>query len=76
MLKFDIVNSKPAQPLRSKSGSGGIGLVNLERRLGIYYPGRYKFEKSETESEFRVSVQMPVEQPLQETARIQTSMFQ
>ena len=76
MLKFDIVNSKPAQPLRSKPGSGGIGLVNLERRLGIYYPGRYKFEKSETDGEFRVSVQMPVEQPLQETARIQTSMFQ
>lgn len=76
ILRFDIVNSKPAQPLRNKPGSGGIGLVNLERRLGIYYPGRYKFEKSETESEFRVTVQMPVEQPSHETGRIQTGMFQ
>lgn len=61
MLEFNIVNSKPGQPSRSKPASGGIGLVNLERRLGIYYPGRYKFEKSETDTEFRVSVQMPVE---------------
>ncbi len=61
LLTFEIVNSKPSQPLRSKSGSGGIGLANLERRLGIYYPGRYKLEKSETESEFYVSVQIPVE---------------
>ena len=61
MMEFNIVNSKPGQPSRSKPASGGIGLVNLERRLGIYYPGRYKVEKSETDSEFRVRVQMPVE---------------
>lgn len=61
MLEFNIANSKPGQHSRSRPASGGIGLVNLERRLGIYYPGRYKFEKSETDSEFRVSVQMPVE---------------
>lgn len=60
LLTFEITNSKPSQPLRSKPGSGGIGLVNLERRLGIYYPGRYKFEKSESENEFYVSVQIPV----------------
>jgi two-component system, LytTR family, sensor kinase len=61
LLNFEISNSKPSQPLRSKSGSGGIGLVNLERRLGIYYPGRYRFEKSEAESEFHGSVQIPLE---------------
>lgn len=61
LLNFEIANSKPSQPLRRNSGSGGIGMVNLERRLGIYYPGRYKFEKSETDSEFRVSVQIPLE---------------
>ncbi|PSL22496.1 sensor histidine kinase [Dyadobacter jiangsuensis] len=60
-LTFDITNSKPSQPLRSKSGSGGIGLVNLERRLAIYFPGRYKFGKFETETEFKVSVQIPVQ---------------
>ncbi|WP_353721106.1 histidine kinase [Dyadobacter sp. 676] len=61
-LEFDIINSKPTQPLRGKSASGGIGLANLERRLGIYYPGRYEFEKSETDNEFRVLVKMPLEQ--------------
>ncbi|MGG7665238.1 sensor histidine kinase [Dyadobacter sp. BHUBP1] len=60
LLMFEITNSKPSQPLRSKSGSGGIGLANLERRLGIYYPGQYKVKKSETETEFNVSVQIPV----------------
>ncbi|SDE43980.1 Histidine kinase [Dyadobacter soli] len=61
ILNFCINNSKPSQPLRSKPGSSGIGLVNLERRLAIYYAGRYKFEKSETETEFSVTVQIPVE---------------
>lgn len=61
LLNFDITNSKPSQPLRSKSGSGGIGLVNLERRLGIYYPGRYSFEKLETESEFSIFLKIPLE---------------
>jgi sensor histidine kinase YesM len=61
MLKFVIANSKPSQPLRNNSGSGGIGLVNLERRLGIYYQGRYKFERSESETEFKVAMMIPVE---------------
>ena len=61
LLNFEISNSKPSQPLRRKSESGGIGLVNLERRLGIYYPGRYKFERVETENEFSIFVQIPVE---------------
>jgi len=61
LLNFEISNSKPSQPLRRRSESGGIGLVNLERRLGIYYPDRYKFEKVETENEFSIFVQIPVE---------------
>ncbi|WP_291206323.1 sensor histidine kinase [Dyadobacter sp.] len=60
-LTFEITNSKPSQPLKNKSGSGGIGLVNLEKRLAIYFPRRYKFEKFETKSEFKVSLQIPVQ---------------
>ncbi|MCF0072991.1 histidine kinase [Dyadobacter sp. CY261] len=63
VLEFVIANSKPKSilPVRSaKKPSGGIGLINLERRLGIYYPGGYKFERSETEDVFQVLVQMPV----------------
>lgn len=61
LLNFEISNSKPSQPLRRRSESGGIGLVNLERRLGIYYPDRYKFEKVEAENEFSIFVQIPIE---------------
>ncbi|GGM96085.1 hypothetical protein GCM10010967_32040 [Dyadobacter beijingensis] len=62
-LEFTIANSKPENPvLRAKEGrSGGIGLVNLEKRLEIYYPGRYEFEKTETAAEFTVSVTFPLE---------------
>lgn len=64
MLEFTIANSKPAQALPNRSKdhpSGGIGLVNLERRIGIYYPGRYEFKKTETAGEFSVTIKIPVE---------------
>nr|WP_295922992.1 histidine kinase [uncultured Dyadobacter sp.] len=64
VLEFTIVNSKPAQALPNRfkdNHSGGIGLVNLERRIGIYYPGRYEFRKTETAGEFGVTIKIPVE---------------
>lgn len=39
-----IVNSYfPKSPSQDKSGSG-IGLVNLEKRLGLLYPGHFSFQ--------------------------------
>ena len=39
-----IVNSYfPKSPDQDKSGSG-IGLVNLEKRLGLLYPGHFSFQ--------------------------------
>lgn len=62
-LEFMIVNSKPQQPeMRSKKNdqNGGIGLVNLAKRMEIYYPGNHKFEKIEADGEFRVTLKLPL----------------
>lgn len=63
-LEFIIENSKPQQPvMRNKKNdrSGGIGLVNLAKRMEIYYPGNHKFEKIETGGEFKVMLKLPLD---------------
>lgn len=40
-LSFFIQNSKP-QKLSSEATQGGIGLINLSKRLELLYPNRYK----------------------------------
>ncbi len=45
VIKLHIQNSKtPAQPLQEHKRSGGIGLVNIQRRLDLIYPERYTLE--------------------------------
>ena len=42
-LTFTIENSKsPAHPKLTHRKSGGIGLVNVRRRLNLLYPDRYQ----------------------------------
>ena len=44
-LLLRILNSKPLQaPSPAEKGSGGIGLVNVERRLNLLYPNQYKLD--------------------------------
>ncbi len=48
-----IVNSYfPKSPGQDKSGSG-IGLVNLEKRLGLLYPGHFSFRCGREEDNYR-----------------------
>lgn len=46
-----IRNSFFPKPACDKSGSG-IGLANLEKRLGMIYPGRYRFTRGEKDGEY------------------------
>jgi len=41
---------------KNEFGSGGIGLNNVERRLKLIYPGKYKLDRYEDESLFRVEL--------------------
>ena len=52
-LEFRCENSKPAVSV-SKGKVGGIGLANIQRRLGLLYPGRYRLEQGEDENKYSV----------------------
>lgn len=52
-LEFRCENSTPAVAV-SKNKVGGIGLANIQRRLGLLYPGRYELEQIENENQYIV----------------------
>lgn len=52
-LEFHCENSKPSVAV-SKSKVGGIGLANIQRRLGLLYPDRYQLELKEDETRYSV----------------------
>lgn len=51
---FELVNSIPEKG-KAQSGSGK-GIENTKQRLGILYPGTHEIDISETETEFRVNL--------------------
>lgn len=61
-VNFHIENSKgsiiPRSPEATKGRSGGIGLVNVRRRLDLLYPDRHKLEISETPNSFAVDLRL------------------
>lgn len=57
-VQFYIENSKPeTAPLSNPDRpSGGIGLVNVKRRLDIMYPGKYQLDSSETPRSYSINL--------------------
>ncbi len=58
---FYIENSKaaaPGIPGKSSSRSGGIGLVNIKRRLELLYPNHYQLEIQDAPSVYAVRLQL------------------
>ena len=52
-----IENSKPEIPIRHQGKkSGGIGLVNVRRRLNLLYPEQYKLKIEEKPNAYRVDL--------------------
>ena len=58
VVHFEIKNSKPDTPAMPKSNkiSGGIGLVNIRRRLDLIYPGQYKLDIKDSPNTYSVSL--------------------
>ena len=52
-LEFRCENSKPAVAVQ-QGKVGGIGLANIQRRLGLLYPEHYKLEQREDENLYSV----------------------
>ena len=60
-LLLRIVNSKPSTPppeAPSDKKSGGIGLVNVQRRLNLLYPNQFKLDISDSETEHIVELSL------------------
>jgi LytS/YehU family sensor histidine kinase len=57
-LLLRIANSKPSQPPAKQGKSGGIGLVNVRRRLNLLYPNQYRLDIREAPQEHIVELSL------------------
>ena len=58
-ILFEIENSKPqVLPLQTHKASGGIGLVNIKKRLNILYPKNYDLKTLEQPDSYKVELKL------------------
>jgi two-component system LytT family sensor kinase len=58
-ISFFIENTKPdTKPVQERKRSGGIGLVNVRRRLELLYPGKYELSVKDNPNTYAVSLEM------------------
>ena len=59
-VHFYIENSKPDTPPKqdSRRPSGGIGLVNIHRRLNLLYPNQYQLDIEDSPKAYAVNLQI------------------
>jgi sensor histidine kinase YesM len=63
-LLFEIENSKtPSQPKLTHRKSGGIGLVNVRRRLNLLYDDRYQLKINNEPNLYRVILDLNLKNP-------------
>ena len=58
-LKFSIANSKPAggsEVSKQEGYQGGIGLINVKKRLRLLYPQKHELKVGSTATEFKVEL--------------------
>lgn len=57
-ILFSVHNSKPEQA--SNHPAGGIGLVNVQRRLDLLYKGKYDLQVHETKEDYKVELALDI----------------
>jgi len=62
-LYFSIGNSKPLQPVLQINNEG-IGLVNVQKRLQLLYPGKHLLKIESTDKDYWVHLQVELEEQL------------
>jgi sensor histidine kinase YesM len=60
MLNIEVSNSKSQNPVKTKSG--GIGLVNVKKRLDLLFNDYYKLTISEKDNRYEVFLSIPINQ--------------
>ncbi len=64
MVDFYIENSKPDQPptsIHRNKKSGGIGLVNVQKRLNLVYPDNYELQIKDTPNSYAVNLKIQLD---------------
>jgi LytS/YehU family sensor histidine kinase len=66
---LQIENSKPArqQVMNHKRASGGIGLVNVRRRLDLLYPENYALKITEEADKYKVNLTLALNEVTDQT---------
>lgn len=60
-VRFEIENSKPeALPKETHKKSGGIGLVNVRRRLNLLYPDKYELILKDTPRSYAITLDLDI----------------
>ena len=66
-VRFHIENAKPTLlPDDEERGPGGIGLINVQRRLDLLYDQRYELHSLETEDTYSVDLYLNLSAALEE----------
>lgn len=62
-LQFEVINSKPAlAPKNEHNKSGGIGLVNVQRRLNLIYPDKYELQVNNTPNTYQIILTLTMDE--------------
>jgi two-component system, LytTR family, sensor kinase len=48
---------------RQKDRVGGVGLLNIRKRLTLSYPGSFQLETSNSENQYHVKLNLPLSPP-------------
>lgn len=61
MLIFGCINSKPHEDrTKDMPRQGGVGLVNVKRRLDLIYGNRYSLEIKDNDEAYNVLLRLPI----------------
>ncbi|MEJ7827892.1 MAG: histidine kinase [Segetibacter sp.] len=73
VLEFHITNSKPLLQEHTKS-KGGIGLINVKKRLALLYPGKHQLNIISNANDYSVELQIQLQTPIvtSENSRLTT----
>lgn len=58
-MTFTVCNT--TEPYKGTANSGGIGLLNVRRRLDLLYPDKHELQLSESEGWFYVNLKLKIE---------------
>ena len=56
---FMVSNSKPTVSANDNSGTGGIGIENVKKRLNLIYKDNYELQITDGENEYCVNLKIP-----------------